>query len=98
MLENIFKSAVMYHGKKEFDKAKELYENLLKKSPQNLVILQNYATLLSEIKEFSKADQVFKKCLKLKPHDALLLYNYGKFFHDQKILTKRLNSTKSLLI
>ncbi len=94
MLENIFKSAVMYHGKKEFDKAKELYENLLKKSPQNLVILQNYATLLSEIKEFSKADQVFKKCLKLKPHDALLLYNYGKFFHDQKIFDKAIKFYK----
>ena len=59
MLENIFKSAVTYHGKKEFDKAKELYEDLLKK------VRKTYHTsklchLLSEISEFSKADQVFK--------------------------------------
>ncbi len=84
MSEDIFKSAVIHHGKKNFHKAKEIYENLLKTNPKNLAILQNYASLLSQIREFKKADAIFKKCLEIKPNDYLLLYNYGKFFHDQK--------------
>ena len=85
MSKNIFKSAVIHHEKKNFIKAKELYESLLKTNPKNLAILQNYASLLSQIKEYKKADVIFKKCLEIKPQDPLLLFNYGKFFHDQKI-------------
>ncbi len=84
MIEDIFKSAVVHHNKKNFSKAKEIYESLLKTNPNNFIILQNYATLLSQIKEYKRADDTFKKCLKIKPKDPLLLYNYGKFFHDQK--------------
>ena len=49
MTEDIFKSAVFYHSKKNFSKAKEIYESLLKTNPDNLAILQNYATLLSQL-------------------------------------------------
>jgi len=88
LIENIFKSAVIHQNKKNFSKAREIYEKLLKTNPQNLVILQNYAILLSQIKAFKKSEDIFKKCLKIKPKDPLLLYNYGKFFHDQKIFDK----------
>jgi len=86
--ENIFKTAVLHHSKGNFSKAKEIYESLLKTSPNNLAVLQNYGTLLSQIKEYKKAEDIFKKCLKIKPDDHLLLYNYGKCFHDQKIFEK----------
>ena len=88
MSEDIFKSAVVHHSKKNFLKAKELYEGLLKTNPENLAILQNYASLLSQTKEYKKAEDTFKKCLNIKPKDPLLLYNYGKLFHDQKIYDK----------
>ena len=88
MTENIFKTAVLHHSKGNFSKAKEIYESLLKTSPNNLAVLQNYGTLLSQIKEYKKAEDIFKKCLKIKPDDHLLLYNYGKCFHDQKIFEK----------
>ncbi len=94
MIENIFKSAVYHHNKKDFSKAKEIYENLLRDNPKSLVILQNYAALLSQIKEYKKAEDVFKKCLKIKPKDPLLLYNYGKFFHNQKIFDKAIKFYK----
>jgi len=86
--ENIFKTAVLHHSKGNFSKAKEVYEGLLKKNPNNLAVLQNYGTLLSQVKEYKKAEDVFEKCLKIKPKDHLLLYNYGKCFHDQKIFEK----------
>ena len=88
MTEDIFKSAVFYHSKKNFSKAKEIYESLLKTNPDNLAILQNYATLLSQLREYKKAENVFKKCLKIKSNDPLLLYNFGKCFHEQKIFHK----------
>ena len=78
MTENIFKTAVLHHSKGNFSKAKEIYEGLLKTNPNNLAVLQNYGTLLSQTKEYKKAEDVFEKCLKIKPKDYLLLYNYGK--------------------
>ncbi len=91
MSEDIFKSAVFHHSKKNFLKAKELYEKLLKTNSENLAILQNYASLLSQTKEYKKAEDIFKKCLNIKPKDPLLLYNYGKLFHDQKIYDKAIS-------
>ena len=94
MIANIFKTAIYHHSKKNFLKAKEIYETLLKTNPNNFDILQNYAVLLSQIKEYKKADVVFKKCLEDRPKDSLLLYNYGKFFHDQKIFDKAIKFYK----
>ena len=55
MIVNIFKTAVYHHSKKNFLKAKEIYEMLLKTNPNNFDILQNYAVLLSQIKEDRRA-------------------------------------------
>ena len=82
---DIFKTAVLHHSKGNFSKAKEIYENLLEKNPNDLAVLENYGSLLSQTKEFKKADVIFKKCMTLKPNDPILLYNYGKLCHDQKI-------------
>ena len=88
MAENIFKTAVLHHSKGNFSKAKEIYETLLKKNPNDLAVLENYGALLSQTKDFKKAEDIFKKCLEIKPEDPILLYNFGKLFHDQKIFDK----------
>ncbi len=54
MIANIFKTATYHHSKKNFLKAKEIYEMLLKTNSNNFDILQNYAVLLSQIKEYKK--------------------------------------------
>ena len=84
MIVNIFKTAVLHHQKKNFSKAKEVYENILQTSPNDFAVLLNYGTLLSQIKEYEKAEDIFKKCLEIKPKDPMLLYNYGKLLHQQK--------------
>ena len=38
MIENIFKSAVIHQNNKNFSKAREIYEELLKTNPENIVI------------------------------------------------------------
>ena len=84
VIEKDFKNAVIHHKRKNYSKAQDIYENLLRDNPYNISILLNYATLLSETRQYKKAEDIFQKCLKIKPEDSLLLYNYAKFFHDQK--------------
>ncbi len=83
-----FKSALLHHSKGNWNKAREIYEHILKTNPNNYSVLQNYGPLLSQLKEFKLAKNVFEKSLKLNPKDPLLLYNFGKFYHDQKIFDK----------
>ena len=94
MIVNIFKTAVLHHQKKNFSKAKEVYENILQTSPNDFAVLLNYGTLLSQIKEYEKAEDIFKKCLEIKPKDPMLLYNYGKLLHQQKIFEKAIELYK----
>ena len=81
---NYFKSAVLHHSKGNWNKAKEIYEHILKIEPNNYPVLQNYGPLLCQLREYKLAKNIFEKSLKIKPQDPLLLYNYGKFYHDQK--------------
>ncbi|MAV56298.1 MAG: hypothetical protein CMI79_02020 [Candidatus Pelagibacter sp.] len=85
---NYFKTAISHHRNGNWNKAKEIYEHLLKSNPNNYAVLQNYGPLLSQLKEYKLAKNIFKKCLELQPKDSLLLYNYAKFYHDQKIFDK----------
>ena len=85
---NYFKSALTHHTKGNWNKAREIYEHILKSNPNNYSVLQNYGPLLCQLKEYRLAKNVFEKSIKIKPNDPLLLYNYGKFYHDQNILDK----------
>ncbi len=60
MTENIFKTAVLHHSKGNFLKAREIYEDLLKKNPNDLAVLENYGALLSQTKNFKKAEDILK--------------------------------------
>ena len=89
-----FKSALLHHSKGNWNKAKEIYEHILKSNPNNYLVLQNYGPLLSQLKEYKLAKNVFEKSLKIKPKDPLLLYNYAKFYHDQRIFEKAIQLYK----
>ena len=93
-----FKSALLHHSKGNWNKAKEIYEHILKSNPNNYSVLQNYGPLLSQLKEYKLAKNVFEKSLKIKPKDPLLLYNYAKFYHDQRIFEKAITLYKDCLL
>ncbi len=88
MNENFFKTALTHHKNGNWNKAREIYEHLLKSNPNNYAVLLNYGPLLSQLNENKLAKNVFEKCLKIYPKDPLLLYNYGKFFHNRKVFDK----------
>ena len=54
-----FKSALLHHSKGNWNKAREIYEHILKTNPNNYSVLQNYGPLLSQLKEFALAKNVF---------------------------------------
>ena len=87
-MKDYFRAAVMHHKNGNWNKAKEIYEHILKSDPDNYLVLQNYGPILSQLKEYKLAKNIFEKCLKINPKDSLLLYNYGKFFHIQKFFDK----------
>ena len=58
---NYFKSALTHHAKGNWNKAKEIYEHILKSNPNNYSVLQNYGPLLCQLKEYRLAKNVFEK-------------------------------------
>ena len=88
MEENYFKAAISHHRNGNWNKAKEIYEHILKSDRDNFLVLQNYGTVLSQLKQYKLAKNIFEKCLKINSKDSLLLYNYAKFLQDQKIFSE----------
>ena len=56
-----FKSAVLHHSKGNWNKAKEIYEYILKSNPKNNNVLQNYGSLLCQLKEYRLAKKYLRK-------------------------------------
>ena len=69
---NYFKSALLHHSNGNWNKAKEIYEHILKTEPNNYPVLQNYGPLLCQLREYKLAKNIFEKSLKIKPQDPLL--------------------------
>ena len=91
---NYLKTAILHHTQGNWNKAREIYEHLLKSNPNDYSVLQNYGPLLAQLREYSLAKNIFEKCLKINPKDSLLLYNFGKFLHERKIFDKAIDLYK----
>ena len=70
---NYLKTAILHHTQGNWNKAREIYEHLLKSNPNDYSVLQNYGPLLAQLREYSLAKNIFEKCLKINPKDSLLL-------------------------
>ena len=60
------------------EKARQLYANLLADAPDNIMLLNNYAWLLTEANQLSSAQEYAKKALERAPDNADVLDTYGK--------------------
>mgnify|MGYP006139245815 CR=1 FL=1 len=72
------------------DKAIQLYADLLGKTPNNIMLLNNYAWLLIEANQLDKAKEYAEKALKQTPDNPDVLDTYGK------ILLKMNNSQQAI--
>ncbi len=88
-----------YYRNSEFEKAIQLYEKLVKKSPYNTTYLQRLVTSYQEINRFGKVDTLLKakqkKYKNLTFFDVMIGYNYERqqqITKAQKHYKKALNS------
>lgn len=73
----MMKRANYYFYKGNFGKAKELYEKILDKDPENQSALFNLAYSLTDLGQYDNAIACYKKILELGSRDANVLNNIG---------------------
>jgi len=75
----IFELAEIYREKREFLLAIPLYNQLIKKNPQNYVLYNSLAVCYENIGENVMAETSYLKAIKIKPDYFYALSNYGNY-------------------
>jgi tetratricopeptide (TPR) repeat protein len=94
--------ANQYFEQKEYDKAKSIYQKLIKKEDNEKYVYKNYIQTLQRLKEGSEAEKYVKKLIKNKPDNIaykaeyiILLENQNKVEEASKTGVKFINETVS---
>ena len=90
----------VYHQTSNFDKSDDSYERVLKLTPNNALVLNNYSYYLSlREKDLEKAERMSLRCNELEPGIASyqdtygwILYQMGNYKEAEKWLRKALDS------
>ena len=95
--EKKFLEAEKYRANKEFEKAIDIFNEILKQFPKLPPALHNLAICYTELKKTEEAENCYIKCLEIKPVSILsvnnlakLYYNTGQFKKALPILEKSL--------
>ena len=95
--EKKFLEAEKYRANKEFEKAIDIFNEILKQFPKLPPALHNIAICYTELKKTEEAENCYIKCLEIKPVSILsvnnlakLYYNTGQFKKALPILEKSL--------
>ena len=95
--ERKFLKAEKYRANREFEKAINIFNAILKQFPKLLPALHNLAICYTEQKKTEEAEKCYIKCLEIKPVSLLsvnnlakLYYNTGQFKKALPILEKSL--------
>lgn len=68
---------------KKYNQAAKIFEEILKTSPENELVLLNYSTLLYEQKKYKKMEETLRKLLEVNPNNVDALNFLGYFFVDE---------------
>ncbi|MCP4520504.1 MAG: hypothetical protein GY827_02215 [Cytophagales bacterium] len=80
--------AYFYSETKEFDKSFEMYDKALVLTPNNPLLLNNYAYVLATNEgNLSKAESMSKKSLRMEPYNPLFLDTFGWILYLKKDYT-----------
>jgi tetratricopeptide (TPR) repeat protein len=87
--------ANQYYEQKEYDKAKSIYQKLIKKEENERLVYKNYIRTLQRLKESSEAEKYIKKLIKNKPDNVTFKAEYIVLLEEQnKIDEANKNGTK----
>ena len=75
--------ANQYFEQKEYDKAKSIYQKLIKKEDNEKYVYKNYIQTLQRLKEGGEAEKYIKKLIKNKPDNIAYKAEYIIFLENQ---------------
>ena len=97
--EKKFLEAEKYRANREFEKAINIFNAILKQFPKLPPALHNLAICYTEQKKTEEAEKIYIKCLEIKPVSILSVNNLGKLYYNTGQFKKALPILeKSLLM
>lgn len=69
--------ADIYEQERNYNEEKQLYEDILKKDPSNVSVLEMLGELFSKLGLSYKASDIYEKLIKLSPNNKLYQYQYA---------------------
>jgi len=95
--------ADVYYRKKDYLKSFELYRSILKKNPEDMIVLNNYAYFLAEQnQDLKEAERMIRIVMNKEGGNgtyvdtyAWVLYKRGKYKEAEKVLVDLMNTNKS---
>jgi len=85
------KLAVSYYNKKEYEKARENYEKVIEKDPNNLTAYNGLGNLFRDQKNNEKAEEYYRKALEINDKYTLAYSNLAIMFLDNGQLDEAKN-------
>lgn len=76
--------AQQYLEQQEYQKAKEVYEKIIKKGTESPQVHKNYLITLENLKEWNEAEKYLKRQIKRKPDNPYYRIDYGFLLEKQK--------------
>ena len=97
--EKKFLEAEKYRANREFEKAIDIFNEILEKFPKLPPALHNLAICYTEQKKTEEAEKIYIKCLEIKPVSILSVNNLAKLYYNTRQFKKALPILeKSLLM
>lgn len=75
--------AKQYYEQKEYDKAKSVYQKLIRREENEKWVYKNYISTLKKLKESNEAEKYIKKLIKNKPDNIAYKAEYIIFLEDE---------------
>ena len=96
-LKEIFKLALKNHHKKNFENAQDLYNQILKIEPENIITINNLGAIFLTLGDYHKAKKYFEKAIKIDPKNIDANNNLGVTYKVLGENHKAINCYKEVL-
>ena len=87
-IKEIFKLAIKNYQNKNYSIAKNFYNEILDKEPNNIGALNNIATVFNDLNDIPSAIICYKKIIKIEPSFFNAYYNLGNILFSMKDFIK----------
>jgi len=91
-INELIQSAIESHQTGNFQKAEQLYKEILQVQPDNFYALHYLGVLFYQLGEYDPAIEYIRKALQINPADARAYYNLGNIYKDKGQLDDAITS------